>query len=400
MDKIKDKWQFIVGFAAVLISLSAYKDELSEVTIDFNYYSLSLSHFFLGLIGSLIIIMYFYAIPYLFSTTKYSNLKIFYYIERLVHFLLIITILSPFLLLSSYLILQVISLLNININSVYILLAVSFLSVILTLILNKRYLSYKRQKEKEKALKKEVSSYEKVDKLIKEGYYNQSLFESYKIVEFGIFNLLKEKGLIYRMTPFSEIMRIAKKYNVFSKDEMEKINKIQSQRNLFTHDSTLLLTREDAQNAQSLAKEILLKIKSIEKNESESTTDYFKGEVFNDLDKAKKISKKKNKPLFIIIYDKNHPTKSKLNHSLGYFMEYEATKKLVNKNFIQVLIDSDKPNIHKLIPTENPLENCFLVIMDPDGKILKQEDVYANSSEGLKRTKKLIEKWEKEKASS
>jgi hypothetical protein len=95
----------------------------------------------------------------------------------------------------------------------------------------------------------------------------------------------------------------------------------------------------------------------------------------------------------MVIFDSKNPTKSKLNHSLGYFMEYQTTKDIVRENFVQVLVDSKSPEVAQYIPTDNPLENCLLVVLTPEGEIIRSEGVYANPDEGLKRVREDINQW-------
>jgi hypothetical protein len=187
------------------------------------------------------------------------------------------------------------------------------------------------------------------------------------------------------------MIKIANKYNVISEEQNEKINRIRIKRNEVTHNIATTITRAEAEEAQNLVKEILSKSENLESQNIESENKYFLGKVLTDLMEAKELSIKTGKSLFIIIYDKSHPTLSKLDYSLGYFMEYVTTKKLVNNNFIQVLIDSEKPGVKELIPLEEPLENCLLTILSSTNEILRQEGVYANPDEGLKRTKEIIE---------
>lgn len=103
MKEIKDRWQFIVGFVAIIISLSAFKDELNKIVVDFRFISFSLSQYLFILIVSFISLIHLYVIPYIFSTTKYSNLKIFRHIESLSYILFIVIVISPSVLLIIYL---------------------------------------------------------------------------------------------------------------------------------------------------------------------------------------------------------------------------------------------------------------------------------------------------------
>lgn len=401
MKEIKDRWQFIIGFAAIIISLSAFKDELKKIVVDFHYVSFTLSQYLFILIVSFISVIHLYVIPYIFSTTKYSNLRIFKHIESLSYVLFIVIILSPSLLLTIYL-LQLIILQITALNETTKSAIMSILSVIIGAIstyfsknIVDKYQSSKKLKEESEMIEREVKSFELSDKLLKDGYYNQSLFETFRMLENGIFVALRQRDLIFRKASFLEMIRIADKYNIFSKAQIEQINRIRIKRNEVVHNIITTITKVEAEEAQNFAKEIFANTEKVEAENNVDDNKYFLGKVQTDLKQAKELSKKSNKPLFIVIYDKTHPKLSKLDYSLGYFMEYETTKKLVNNNFIQVLIDSKELAVNELVPAEESLENCFLTILTPDNKIIRQEGVYANPDEGLKRTKEIIEEWNK-----
>lgn len=405
MKEIKDRWQFILGFAAIIISLSAFKDELNKIVVDFHFISFSLSQYLFVLIFSFISVIYLYVIPYIFSTTKYSNLKIFKHIESLSYVLFLIIILSPSLLLIIYLlqllILQVTGLSETTKSGLTIILSaiIGAISTYFSKYVVDKYQTSKKSKEESEIIEREVTSSELAEKLFKDGYYNQSLFETFKMLENGIYKALIQRNLIFRKSSFLEMIRIAEKYNIFTKTQIEHMNRIRIKRNELAHNIVSSITKKEAEEARNLAKEILSNSENIEPENVEIENKYFLGKVQTDLAQAKELSKKTNKPLFVVIYDKTHPKLSKLDYSLGYFMEYETTKKLVSNNFIQVLVDSEKPGVTELIPAEEPLENCLLTIITPDNQILRQEGVYANPDEGLKRTKDIIEKWNKKTSS-
>ncbi len=402
MKEIKDRWQFIIGFAAIVISLSAFKNELNAITIDYNFVSFTLSQYLFILIISFISVIHLYAVPYVFSSSKYSNFKIFKYIESLSYVLFLIIILSPSLLLTIYL-LQLIMLqitaLEETTKSLLMLILSTIIGAITAIfsrgIVNK-YQSARKIKEESEIIEKEVKSFETASKLIKDGYYNQSLFEAFKMLEIGLYKILRQKDLVFRKGNFLEMINIARKYNIFSKEQIEQINQIRIKRNEFAHNFESKVTKEEAESAQKLIKEILAKAETANTEpSSESDSRFFKGKVYSDIKQAEKLSQKHNKPMFIVIFDKLHPKLSKLGYSLGYFMEYETTKRLVHDNFIQVLTDSETPGAKELIPVDDPLENCLLTVVSPDKDIIRQEGVYANPDEGLKRVREIIAKWNK-----
>jgi hypothetical protein len=119
-------------------------------------------------------------------------------------------------------------------------------------------------------------------------------------------------------------------------------------------------------------------------------TPFFISEPIFDLLEAKKKSHESGKPLFLVIYDAEHPTKSKLDYSLGCFLDYFTTKKLLDQHFICALLPASASGAKEYVPEDDPLENALLVVVGANGEILKREGVYANPDEGLKRVRSLI----------
>ena len=124
-----------------------------------------------------------------------------------------------------------------------------------------------------------------------------------------------------------------------------------------------------------------------------SRTAFFLGRYLTGFTEAHAASKEQSRPLFMVIYDSKHPKRSKLDHSLGYFLEYETTKKLVEENFVQALIDVHADGARQFVPADDPLENALWVVVSPKGEILRREGVYGNPDEGLKRTRAVIQAW-------
>jgi putative GTP pyrophosphokinase len=161
---------------------------------------------------------------------------------------------------------------------------------------------------------------------------------------------------------------------------------------LATEDKTLIKFR---QAYQRLADEKLdNKTRVGFRDESPNVTDqtFFIREPYFNLTQAKNESKATNKPVFAVIYDEKHPLNSRLEYSLGYFMEYQTTKKIVDEYFIACLVSTSTSEAKLLIPDDDPLENCRLVILSPNEEILLSEGVYANPDEGLKRVRNALDK--------
>lgn len=116
----------------------------------------------------------------------------------------------------------------------------------------------------------------------------------------------------------------------------------------------------------------------------------FDSRVFTSLHEAKAHAVLLHKPLFIIVYDANHPSKSKLKYSAGYFLEYGSTREIINNSFVIAVLANDEASVSKLIPEDDPLENSRWIVMQEDGRIIRSEGLYANPDEGLKRTREVI----------
>ena len=111
----------------------------------------------------------------------------------------------------------------------------------------------------------------------------------------------------------------------------------------------------------------------------------------NCFDDAMKKAAIMNKLLFVIIYDPEHPTKSNLSYSLGHFLQYQTTRKLVDQSFVCVLVPVLDETAKALVPGEDALENCRWVVLNEAGDVLRSESVYPNADEGLSRTREVIE---------
>lgn len=132
------------------------------------------------------------------------------------------------------------------------------------------------------------------------------------------------------------------------------------------------------------------------KDPHHTTSRYFLRAPHDDLGAAKSEAEVRGLLVFVVVYDPDHPTHSKIDHSLGYFMEYQYVKRLVDQNFVPVVGPSSDEQLAQLVPEDDPLENCLWVVMTAEGEILRREGVYANSDEGLKRVRQVIARRNKE----
>jgi len=116
---------------------------------------------------------------------------------------------------------------------------------------------------------------------------------------------------------------------------------------------------------------------------------FFLREPHCNLGTARAEAEARNLPLFVVIYDELHSSHSRLNHCLGYFMEWETTKRLVDEHFVVVMGPSSDAELGKLVPSDDPLEECRWVVLNGTD-LVRSESVYANSTEGRKRIREVL----------
>jgi hypothetical protein len=166
--------------------------------------------------------------------------------------------------------------------------------------------------------------------------------------------------------------------------------------NLSSNSTTKYNTLSDGKIANSSNSQTqATDLSNIQNVVSKQTNSFFLQSPHTNILDAMKAAQKNKKLVFAVIYDEGHPKQSKLTFSLGYFMEYYTTKKLVDEYFVPVLLKASDNEAKRYIPEDDPLENCLWVVIDPDGKVLRREGVYANPDEGLKRVRAVIKASEK-----
>jgi len=263
MKDLKDRWQLITGFVAVIISLSSYKDELKEISLDYYFINFNLSEYLFYVIIGFIVVIHLYIIPYILNSTKYSKIKLLKGIENLTYVIFLIIVLSPTFLFFIYIIkLFIVELIKLEEQQITkVMRGISFLSGILTyfLIRNliKNYKELKKIKEENQSIQKEIQNFEISKKLLNEGYYNQSIFESAKIIEEELNNNLKNQDLIYGKVPISKLILVAEKKKLYDNEILNQINELRIKRNEIAHKIDIVSTKEEAEKFINLAKKII-----------------------------------------------------------------------------------------------------------------------------------------------
>lgn len=121
-----------------------------------------------------------------------------------------------------------------------------------------------------------------------------------------------------------------------------------------------------------------------------SATRFFLRVPHDNIRDVKAEAQERGVLVFLVIFDPDHPTHSKIEHGLGYFMEYHTTKKLVDQHFAIAVVPSTSDNALELIPEDDPLEKCLWIVMRADGSILRCESVVGNPDVGMRVVRSVV----------
>jgi hypothetical protein len=262
MDKIKNKYEIILGFATLVISLSAFKDELAKVTLELGYMTITLADYFLWVVYGLSICLYFYIVEKIATDTKIGNWKIFTLMLRLAHFFFIFVLSTPLLIILNLPFFKLYEFLtNQLIESnpiVQIILPIvsAAISSIISLLISSRLLREKKRKAKEELEEQEIKELDNATKLYNDGYYSHSVLESYKVLETHLFKILTDKNIRVQRYDQKDLIQFSLKEGIITDADMPSINNIRDMRNIAAHaDSDH--TKQQALFALNFVRELL-----------------------------------------------------------------------------------------------------------------------------------------------
>lgn len=275
INKIKSKYEIILGFVTLTISLSAFKDELKTVKLNLGFTHFTLADYFLYVVYGFSICLYLYVTENIARDFNIGKLKIFDYSLALAYILFVFILLSPIILLialGSVKLLQEIlerwehqkqfiysDIFNYIIQGIT--LIASALSLLLSLI---------TFKERKKNLKNEmiveaelsnISYLENANRLLIDGYYAQSIVESFKVLERLLGTLLAVKNIRFTRN-IRDIIEQSLKYHIIDNSDYLHIRKIMDMRNHSAH-LTTEFTQEEAKYALTIVDELLKKLSDV-----------------------------------------------------------------------------------------------------------------------------------------
>lgn len=261
MEKIKNNFEIILGFVTLIISLSAFKDELSLINIDLGFKTITLAEYFLYSVIGFSISLYLYIFEIVVRDTKIGKWKFFDYTLKIAYSLFALIILSPILIIIYVILYQLNMQLEENESFTKILMIVLRITLLIVTILYsvfaaKRYIIVRKIKLQEQAEESEIKGLDNANKLFKDGYYSHSILESYKILETHLYKILTAKDIRVSKFRFSDLIKISLEEKIITDEDLKNIENLRNMRNISAH-TDQNHTKQQAESSLEFVKQLL-----------------------------------------------------------------------------------------------------------------------------------------------
>lgn len=259
MDRIKNKYELILGFSTLVISFSAFKDDLKLIQVDLGYYSFPLSTYGLWITCGFAFCVYLYIIDELSRDYAIGRLPIFNFILPFAYFVFVFFLFSPIIVganILAVILYKMVPKIDVKFVSFLTTLIGSALGVLSSALSSDKLLENMKKKKRQEVEEKEIKELESAIKLFEDGYYSHSVFESVRVLETHLEKKLLIKNIRVPRRNLREMVQYALEAKLIDKSEMKTIDEIRSMRNAAIH-SDVNHTRAQAEIALNFIKKLL-----------------------------------------------------------------------------------------------------------------------------------------------
>ncbi|WP_321345214.1 HEPN domain-containing protein [uncultured Draconibacterium sp.] len=263
MDRIKDKYEIILGFLAVVISFAAFKDSLGKISIDLGFLKFSLADYFLVVVSGFLLSIYLYTIESVLNKTKLGNWKGFNYILLIAYTIFVAFLFSPIPIGIVYLVKLSLPMLIKHIEVINsVLTIISFIvGIVLSYLsnrLSKKVLKAKKNQEINEIEEKEITDLDLARNLFKSEYYSQTILEASKILELHLTKLITRTNNRVRKNNFRELLDTSLKLGFIDQSDYSQVQKVRKMRNDSAH-LVIEFSKEQAEESLNIVEELIKK---------------------------------------------------------------------------------------------------------------------------------------------
>lgn len=261
IDKIKDKYDIILGFVTLVISFSAFKDELSKVIVDLGYYTINLSQYLLFIVCGFGLCLYLYIVENIARDSRIGQWKLFDYLLQIAYYLFAFILVTPLIITINVIIAFIYTKIFQNENSKlaffhdlnYIL---AVLSTIVSFYSAFKFRRKERLKKIDEILEIETKEIDNANKLYKDGYYSHVILECFKIIETYLYKKLSQIDIRAPRNNTKLLLELSLKKEIIDNREIDMIYKIRNLRNIVAH-TTEEQSMEDAKESLDFVKGLI-----------------------------------------------------------------------------------------------------------------------------------------------
>jgi hypothetical protein len=244
MEQKNRKYELILGFVTLIISLSAFKEELKIINLNLGFLNLNLADYFLYIVFGFGLCIYLYIIVHTARFSKmFSTYKIINYLEKFAFSIFVFIIISPIVLLIIYLgyfIFERFSLIDETKNSYLssiIGLLLGIASSIISSIITHKYYRIRNKQAQEEIEREEIIELDKAIKLYDNKFYSPSIIEAFKVLETHLIKLFTKMNINVQRHQFSfnDLFDNAIKLKILNKKDINTLNEIKHMRNTAAH---------------------------------------------------------------------------------------------------------------------------------------------------------------------
>lgn len=278
IDNKFNKIEFILSFAAIIVGLSVFRDDITKISFNFASYDIELWRIVLYVSLILLCSVYLYALDSIrYSINRIDSWGIFKKIQQFADLLYTLAIVSPILIFITWFagfLLSKLSLIHIDINNSLI----SSISVILSIssfiIIFIEKISIKNKLIREEISRKASSFVLKSDKLMKNGEWRLFIIETFRLLELVLRDKAFEMGIDMERISFQRLIDIFIRKKIINESEASSLYQIREIRNEAVH-SEQDHSKEEAEYVGKIVDEIAKKI-----SEATIVSGYMESKVF------------------------------------------------------------------------------------------------------------------------
>lgn len=250
MNKISDKTEFVLAFAALIIGLGVFSSDLKQININFGFKSFSLWDIGSVILLLLLLSIYLYALDYVrYGIPRIENWKLFKTLQRIAHFLYLFAIILPLLIALIWPVAFLLSKLPVTNIQNYVSYIVTIFSILISI--GAFFLSSLQLKGIERIIQEEISerasrSLLETDRLVEKRKWRLVVIETFRLLELMFKNKAEEIGINASRLPFVRLVRIFVEKELITKTQAAKLDQVRELRNLAAHSEKVISKQQAA----------------------------------------------------------------------------------------------------------------------------------------------------------